>query len=88
MDRNVKNSLVLLGEVTHGRFSIRAIAGDRHGNARQSVMSALKGHKVPKAQCGVNALREALYGALKINPQATLAAQEDAFIEAAKRMVK
>ena len=66
---NLREAVRLLGAYTAGRFDPWDIAGPSKASCRQHVLSVLvngqNGKNVPRAQCGVNAIRDAFYAIVK-----------------------
>lgn len=51
-------ALRLLDINTRGSFDVYRLAGDAASSDRQNIMQTLTGNKMPKAKCGVTAMRE------------------------------
>jgi hypothetical protein len=60
---NVAESLRLLRTYCGGYASVWALAGPQKRTCRKHVLEVLHGRKVKSTECGVNALRDALYAA-------------------------
>lgn len=77
MDPKLFEAMRLFRDVSPS-VSFWALAGPSAAKARQAIMRALTGEKVPQAKCGINAVRDALLTAAAI-PVACQAEQEDRF---------
>lgn len=61
-----RDALEMMKAATRGSFDAFDLMGPAMATRRQEIMSALSGAKLPKAQCGVNALRDRLYQQFQI----------------------
>ena len=84
---NVREGLRVLHAYCGDSFNIWwSLAGDRNGKRRQHVMEALIGEKRPIGKCGVTAIRDAFYAALRVEGDCE-ARREDDFREKARAML-
>lgn len=64
------------------RLDVWEMAGPAGSDKRRQLMTILAGEKLPKSQCGINALRERLYQLSGVKVDGICqAAMQDAFVE-------
>lgn len=62
----MKNIQKAMSEIANNGLNIMSLSGAYNAKARQHLMALVTGKKTPVAECGVNALREALYDAVDV----------------------
>ena len=79
-------ALRLLDIHTRGSFDVYRLSGDYASSDRQNIMQHLMGAKLPKAKCGITAMREqfealahANGAASKLDSATCIAIREDVF---------
>ena len=86
MDESVVKALKSFSTYSAGNFDVWSLAGDAKASCRQHIMSELLGAKVPRAKCGVTAIREEFQRRLGATGD-TIAAREGDFIKKARAVL-
>jgi len=86
MDESILKALRSFSTYSAGRFDVYSLAGDSKAKARQQVMSELMGAKVPRAKCGINAIKEEFQRRLGVTG-ATIAEREGNMIKKARAVL-
>lgn len=77
MQENTKQAIALLGTMTGGFYDAYRLAGPSRSNDRQQIVSLAFGRKVPKANCGVNVIRQWLWDTVKPEGNCIAAMEHD-----------
>lgn len=87
MNTNTTQAIRLFSAYTAGRFYVWGLAGSAKASCRAHIMSAILGRKATQRESGINALRDALVGALGIDRAGHCSASLDDAIETAARQI-
>lgn len=78
MQANTREAIALFGELTSGFYDAYRLAGSSQSTNRQRIMTIAYGRKIPKANCGVNVIREWFFDAVKPDGECLAARETDA----------